>query len=75
MSLIAILQEACFHLNAFRGCNPWSPKEKRRKVPDVVIHSWFKYVEAPQTNEVSSWVGRDRKRMRLFVWQRNAAWS
>ncbi|CAN0423965.1 unnamed protein product, partial [Pylaiella littoralis] len=44
-------KEACFHLNAFRGCNPWSPKEGRRKVPDVVIHTWFKYVDPPQTNE------------------------
>lgn len=45
-------QEACFHLNVFRGCNPWSPEEERRKVKDVVIHTWFKYVEPPQANEV-----------------------
>ncbi|CAB1100226.1 unnamed protein product [Ectocarpus sp. CCAP 1310/34] len=44
-------KEACFHLNAFRGCNPWSPEGERRKVPDVVIHTWFKYVDPPHKNE------------------------
>ncbi|CAM9381678.1 unnamed protein product, partial [Hapterophycus canaliculatus] len=44
-------KEACFHLNTFRGCNPWSKEEERRKVPDVAIHSWFKYLDPPQANE------------------------
>ncbi|CAM9646743.1 unnamed protein product [Scytosiphon promiscuus] len=44
-------KEACFHLNAFRGCNPWSKEGDRRKVPDVVIHSWFKYLDTPQAAE------------------------
>ncbi|CAM9319329.1 unnamed protein product [Ectocarpus sp. 12 AP-2014] len=44
-------KEACFHLNAFRGCNPWSPEGERRIVPDVVIHTWFKYLDPPHKNE------------------------
>ncbi|CAM9541015.1 unnamed protein product [Choristocarpus tenellus] len=36
-------KEVCFHLNAFRACNPWGGE--RRRVPDVVIHTWFKNVE------------------------------
>lgn len=65
-----IWQEMCFHLNAFRKCNPWSPEEERRKVPDVVIHTWFKYVDSPQTNEVSSWVSRYEERNRTHLHDR-----
>lgn len=57
MNLNRKLQETCFHLNIFRGCNPWSPEAERRKVKDVVIHTWFKYVEPPQANEVRSGCG------------------
>lgn len=46
-------QEACFHLNAYRGINPWSPEKERRVVPDVVIHSWFKSSEPVTKEEVS----------------------
>ncbi|CAM9401545.1 unnamed protein product [Ascophyllum nodosum] len=44
-------KEVCFHLNAFRGCNPWSPEKERRKVPDVVIHTWFKALEPVDSKE------------------------
>eukprot|EP00752_Nemacystus_decipiens_P002205 g2097.t1 len=59
-------KEVCFHLNVFRGCNPCSTEEERRKVPDVVIHTWFKYLELPQSSEGFSEVIRVPFAMRDF---------
>lgn len=42
-------KDTVFHLNTFRSYNIW--REENRKVPSVVIHSFFKYLEKPTTNE------------------------
>ncbi len=42
---VDVPKELCMHMNAFRGSNPRSVDPRR--VPDVVIHGFYKNVEKP----------------------------
>jgi hypothetical protein len=42
---VDVPKELCMHMNAFRGSNPRSVDPRR--VPDVVIHGFYKNVQKP----------------------------
>jgi len=41
-------KDLCFHLNGYRGVAPWG---EQRRVPSMVIHTYFKYFEPPSEEE------------------------
>jgi len=44
-------KQMCFHLNAYRLLNPRVPEHRKEKVPQVTIHSFYKYLEIPRCDE------------------------
>jgi len=44
-------KELCFHLNAYRMLNPRIEEHRKVKVPAMIIHSFYKYVEKPRIDE------------------------
>eukprot|EP00922_Rhytidocystis_sp_ex-Travisia-forbesii_P052362 GHVS01077675.1.p1 GENE.GHVS01077675.1~~GHVS01077675.1.p1 ORF type:complete len:366 (+),score=70.51 GHVS01077675.1:286-1383(+) len=46
-----VSKELCFHLNAYRLINPRTQLHRAKRVPDMVIHSFFKNIAPPQASE------------------------
>eukprot|EP00403_Amphidinium_massartii_P025160 CAMPEP_0178396230 /NCGR_PEP_ID=MMETSP0689_2-20121128/13624_1 /TAXON_ID=160604 /ORGANISM="Amphidinium massartii, Strain CS-259" /LENGTH=542 /DNA_ID=CAMNT_0020016903 /DNA_START=39 /DNA_END=1667 /DNA_ORIENTATION=+ len=51
-------KELCFHLNAYRMLNTSSELHRPEKVPSMVIHGFYKNVQAPKVSEGFSSVYR-----------------
>jgi len=48
---IDVPKEMCFHLNSYRLLNPASKHHRDERVPDMVIHSFYKNVKLPTVSE------------------------
>eukprot|EP00386_Alphamonas_edax_P007208 GDKI01023932.1.p1 GENE.GDKI01023932.1~~GDKI01023932.1.p1 ORF type:complete len:409 (+),score=99.98 GDKI01023932.1:19-1245(+) len=48
---IDVPKDLCFHMNAYRMLNPRVPEHRKQKVPAMIIHSFYKNVEVPNTSE------------------------
>eukprot|EP00922_Rhytidocystis_sp_ex-Travisia-forbesii_P052360 GHVS01077673.1.p1 GENE.GHVS01077673.1~~GHVS01077673.1.p1 ORF type:complete len:132 (+),score=12.04 GHVS01077673.1:656-1051(+) len=46
-----VSKELCFHLNAYRLINPRTPLHRAKRVPDMIIHSFFKNCVPPEISE------------------------
>ena len=44
-------KDFCFHLNTYRSLDTHSDQHRKEKVPDMVIHSYYKNFEAPTADE------------------------